>query len=202
VCVRAVSLGVWGAGWVHPDYLYLMQTMLRSNPQVSIRSAPLDTGCIWHPSGPWALIGAWVDPGSPLQRLGAVASGLLRELRGRNLEAFPIPLTLLPTDVRGTGCCNFRPRHGHPLTLSLWVLRGLQEPSTSPLMMSQMEGGWPLDLNTVTDLFLQRNMIREATSFLLDVLKPNLPEHAMLQTKVSKQCGGQERRQQVAGVSL
>jgi hypothetical protein len=28
-------------------------------------------------------------------------------------------------------------------------------------------------------------MIREATAFLLDVLKPNLPEHAFLQTKVS-----------------
>ncbi|KAL3681952.1 hypothetical protein R1sor_024908 [Riccia sorocarpa] len=52
------------------------------------------------------------------------------------------------------------------------------------LMMSQMEGGSPVDYNTITDLFLQRNMIREATSFLLDVLKPNLPEHAMLQTKV------------------
>ncbi|RWW04569.1 hypothetical protein GW17_00032197 [Ensete ventricosum] len=32
--------------------------------------------------------------------------------------------------------------------------------------------------------FEQRNMIREATAFLLDVLKPNLPEHAFLQTKV------------------
>ncbi|KAK1270290.1 Clathrin heavy chain 2 [Acorus gramineus] len=52
------------------------------------------------------------------------------------------------------------------------------------LMMSQMEGGCPLDYNTITDLFLQRNMIREATAFLLDVLKPNLPEHAFLQTKV------------------
>lgn len=52
------------------------------------------------------------------------------------------------------------------------------------LMMSQMEGGCPLDYNTITDLFLQRNMIREATSFLLDVLKPNLPEHGYLQTKV------------------
>lgn len=31
---------------------------------------------------------------------------------------------------------------------------------------------------------MQRNMIREATAFLLDVLKPNLPEHALLQTKV------------------
>ncbi|KAB1217632.1 Clathrin heavy chain 1 [Morella rubra] len=52
------------------------------------------------------------------------------------------------------------------------------------LMMSQMEGGCPLDYNTITDLFLQRNMIREATAFLLDVLKPNLPEHGYLQTKV------------------
>ncbi|XP_065046361.1 clathrin heavy chain 1 isoform X1 [Musa acuminata AAA Group] len=52
------------------------------------------------------------------------------------------------------------------------------------LMMSQMEGGCPVDYNTITDLFLQRNMIREATRFLLDVLKPNLPEHAFLQTKV------------------
>ncbi|KAL0675868.1 hypothetical protein Bca4012_003849 [Brassica carinata] len=46
------------------------------------------------------------------------------------------------------------------------------------LMMSQMEGGCPVDFNTITDLFLQRNLIREATAFLLDVLKPNLPEHA------------------------
>ncbi|KAL5997903.1 hypothetical protein ACLOJK_008837 [Asimina triloba] len=71
------------------------------------------------------------------------------------------------------------------------------------LMMSQMEGGCPLDYNTITDLFLQisvpyvctasewltvdflqRNLIREATAFLLDVLKPNLPEHGYLQTKV------------------
>ncbi|GAA0183227.1 vesicle coat protein [Lithospermum erythrorhizon] len=50
--------------------------------------------------------------------------------------------------------------------------------------MSQMEGGCPVDYNTITDLFLQRNMIREATAFLLDVLKPNFPEHAFLQTKV------------------
>ncbi|KAI9389626.1 hypothetical protein POPTR_008G070600v4 [Populus trichocarpa] len=51
-------------------------------------------------------------------------------------------------------------------------------------MMSQMEGGCPVDYNTITDLFLQRNLIREATAFLLDVLKPNLPEHGYLQTKV------------------
>ena len=42
----------------------------------------------------------------------------------------------------------------------------------------------PLDFNTVADLFLQRNMIREATSFLLEVLKNDNPEQAGLQTKV------------------
>ena len=42
----------------------------------------------------------------------------------------------------------------------------------------------PLDFNAVADLFLQRNMIREATSFLLEVLKKDLPEQAALQTKV------------------
>ena len=37
-------------------------------------------------------------------------------------------------------------------------------------------------------LHTQRNLIREATAFLLDVLKPNLPEHAFLQTKVETSC--------------
>lgn len=32
--------------------------------------------------------------------------------------------------------------------------------------------------------YMQRNMIREATAFLLEVLKPDLPEHGTLQTKV------------------
>ncbi|KAK2376500.1 clathrin heavy chain [Trifolium repens] len=52
------------------------------------------------------------------------------------------------------------------------------------LLMLRMEGGCPVDYNTITDLFLQRNLIREATAFLLDVLKPDLPEHGHLQTKV------------------
>ncbi|KMZ59834.1 putative Clathrin heavy chain [Zostera marina] len=52
------------------------------------------------------------------------------------------------------------------------------------LMMSQKEDGCPVDYNTITDLFLQKNLIREATAFLLDILKPNLVEHAFLQTKV------------------
>lgn len=46
--------------------------------------------------------------------------------------------------------------------------------------------GPPIDLNTMADLFLQRNMVREATAFLLDVLQDNLPEHDKLQTKVKR----------------
>ena len=42
----------------------------------------------------------------------------------------------------------------------------------------------PMDPNAVADLFLQRNMIREATSFLLDVLKEDNEEQAGMQTKV------------------
>lgn len=42
----------------------------------------------------------------------------------------------------------------------------------------------PLDVNTVADLFLQRNMIREATAFLLDALSGDKPEQAALQTKL------------------
>lgn len=96
---------------------------------------------------------------------------------------------------------------------------GIQGAVNFALMMSQMEGGCPVDYNTITDLFLQvcwhlpsslknmlhhsplgykgdeilllfcfpvhqRNLIREATAFLLDVLKTNLPEHGFLQTKV------------------
>jgi clathrin heavy chain len=44
--------------------------------------------------------------------------------------------------------------------------------------------GPPLDLNVMADLFLQRNMVREATAFLLDVLGDNSPQYAALQTKV------------------
>ncbi|QHN75812.1 Clathrin heavy chain [Arachis hypogaea] len=39
-------------------------------------------------------------------------------------------------------------------------------------------------LQTILRTDPQRNLIREATAFLLDVLKPNLPKHAFLQTKV------------------
>ena len=46
--------------------------------------------------------------------------------------------------------------------------------------------GPPIDLNTMADMFLQRNMVREATAFLLEVLQDNDPQHDKLQTKVSE----------------
>ena len=50
--------------------------------------------------------------------------------------------------------------------------------------MVAKQPGPPIELNTITDLFLQRNAVREATAFLLDALQDNKPEHALLQTKV------------------
>ncbi len=41
-----------------------------------------------------------------------------------------------------------------------------------------------MDVDTAAQLFLQRNMVREATAFLLDALAPDLPQHAALQTKL------------------
>ena len=42
----------------------------------------------------------------------------------------------------------------------------------------------PFEVNTVSDLFLQRNMVREATAFLLDALADDKPEQGALQTKL------------------
>lgn len=50
--------------------------------------------------------------------------------------------------------------------------------------MVAKQPGPPLDLNTLADLFLQRNMVREATAFLLDVLQDDDPKNAALQTKL------------------
>lgn len=36
----------------------------------------------------------------------------------------------------------------------------------------------------MADLFLQRNMVREATAFLLEVLQDNDPQNGVLQTKL------------------
>ncbi len=52
--------------------------------------------------------------------------------------------------------------------------------------MVAKQPGPPIEINTMTDLFLQRNAVREATAFLLDALQDNKPEQAQLQTKVCR----------------
>eukprot|EP01025_Chloroclados_australasicus_P037130 TRINITY_DN3781_c1_g3_i1.p1 TRINITY_DN3781_c1_g3~~TRINITY_DN3781_c1_g3_i1.p1 ORF type:complete len:1706 (-),score=246.11 TRINITY_DN3781_c1_g3_i1:418-5535(-) len=64
------------------------------------------------------------------------------------------------------------------------------------LMMSNPEGAVglakkiakenppPVDLNTLSDLFLQRNMVREATAVVLDAVNGDDPKTANLQTKI------------------
>ena len=46
------------------------------------------------------------------------------------------------------------------------------------------EGPPLIDLQAAAESFLSANRIQEATSFLLEALKDNLPEHAYLQTKL------------------
>ena len=50
--------------------------------------------------------------------------------------------------------------------------------------------GPPIELNTLADVFLQRNMVREATAFLLDVLQGDDPAHDKLQTKARPRAQG------------
>ncbi|KAL1407009.1 Clathrin heavy chain [Vanrija albida] len=46
------------------------------------------------------------------------------------------------------------------------------------------EAGPLVDLDRVVDIFMAQNMIQQATSFLLDALKDNKPEHGPLQTRL------------------
>ena len=46
------------------------------------------------------------------------------------------------------------------------------------------EGGALLPLENIVDIFSSLNMVQQATSFLLDALKDNKPEHAQLQTRL------------------
>ena len=40
------------------------------------------------------------------------------------------------------------------------------------------------DINQIVDVFMETNQIQQCTSFLLDALKENKPEHAALQTRL------------------
>ena len=67
--------------------------------------------------------------------------------------------------------------------------------------------GSGVEVGAVADLFLQRNMVREATAFLLDALAEDKPEHDKLQTKVGEREGwggerGETKRKQKKKRSL
>ncbi len=70
----------------------------------------------------------------------------------------------------------------------MYILQSLmmQNPASAVSLaqqLSQMTPS-PVDMGKIADLFLQRNMIREATSILLDLLKEDDESQAALQTKV------------------
>jgi len=50
--------------------------------------------------------------------------------------------------------------------------------------LATAEGGPLIDLQAATETFLSANAIQEATSFLLEALKPDKAEHTFLQTKL------------------
>eukprot|EP00161_Ancyromonas_sigmoides_P018408 TRINITY_DN5085_c0_g2_i9.p1 TRINITY_DN5085_c0_g2~~TRINITY_DN5085_c0_g2_i9.p1 ORF type:complete len:1656 (-),score=901.77 TRINITY_DN5085_c0_g2_i9:282-5249(-) len=52
------------------------------------------------------------------------------------------------------------------------------------LMLAQAQPRPLLEIGAIADVFVQRNMVQEVTSFLLDVLKDNKPEEAALQTRL------------------
>ncbi|KAI1110847.1 clathrin heavy chain-like protein [Nemania sp. NC0429] len=50
--------------------------------------------------------------------------------------------------------------------------------------LASNEGGSLVDLDRVVDVFQSQGMVQQATAFLLDALKDNLPEHGHLQTRL------------------
>jgi clathrin heavy chain len=50
--------------------------------------------------------------------------------------------------------------------------------------LANSEGGPLVDIERVVDVFQSQNMVQQATSFLLDALKNNLPEQGHLQTRL------------------
>ncbi|KAL2123078.1 hypothetical protein VTJ04DRAFT_3533 [Mycothermus thermophilus] len=50
--------------------------------------------------------------------------------------------------------------------------------------LANQEGGPLVDLERVVDVFQSQGMVQQATAFLLDALKDNLPEHGHLQTRL------------------
>lgn len=77
---------------------------------------------------------------------------------------------------------NFQPDY-------IWLLGNIMRanPPAAQAFAQQLlmdESGPLADVNQIVDLFVQRGLIPDATSILLDYLKPDLPEHGELQTRL------------------
>ena len=91
--------------------------------------------------------------------------------------------------MRFSGQAGYKPDY---LYLMQRLMMDNPEAAVNLAKMIAKQPGPPIDLNTLADLFLQRNAVREATAFLLDVLQENKPEHDKLQTKVGS-CTAQQQ---------
>jgi clathrin heavy chain len=71
----------------------------------------------------------------------------------------------------------------------IWLLQHIlridpEKGSEFASMLLNNEGGPLASVEQIVDVFASLNMVQQATSFLLDALKENRPEHAALQTKL------------------
>lgn len=64
------------------------------------------------------------------------------------------------------------------------VMRNPQAAVDFALVLANNEAGPLVDFGAVVDIFMQRNLVQQATAFLLDVLKRNRPEDGALQTRL------------------
>ena len=96
---------------------------------------------------------------------------------GRVARATCAPAPTAPPALQPCRC------HASPIAAHRLPLPSLH-PHHPPHPTHTLQPGPPLDLNTMADLFLQRNLVKEATAFLLEVLQDNDPRNALLQTKL------------------
>lgn len=120
-----------------------------------------------------------------------LASGGFREIEANTIWAVPLcnqphlccwasgVLQSPPQGVSPSPCLPFL----SPCRLqSLMMTNPAGAVSLAKMAIKQVPS--PLDVNSVTDLFLQRNMVKEATAFLLEALAGDRPEQAPLQSKL------------------
>lgn len=77
---------------------------------------------------------------------------------------------------------NYQP--DYPYLLQYIMRLDPDKGSEFALLLVNNEGGPLVKLEAVVDVFMSLSLVQQATSFLLDALKGDVPEHAALQTKL------------------